>query len=513
VIPTEVKNDSKVDYFHTAYEIPYQKVAVSNGLCKAIGLLPALVCPENAQLKMLITEAGVEDYPGIYLTGGDHENLLNGTFAAYPTEFKERISSSQEFKWKVVTKRANHIAKTNGSRKFPWRIIVIAEDDKLLAETDIVLRLSGQVRIPDPSWIKPGKSTSEWLYSNHVFGVDFKAGYNTDTYKYYIDLARQFGLEYVLFDAGWSNPNDVFAYTPEMDMVELTRYARKNNVGLVLWTSSIAMEAQMDRALKQFHEWGIKGIMVDFFNRDDQLAIQSLQNIAEKAAEKKIFVDYHGVSKPEGIRGKYPNVLTREGLLAYENYKWSTIPSPEYEVTIPFVRMAAGPVDYEPGAMRNATKSDFYPVYGQPMSMGTRIHQLAMFIVYESPYSKMGGNPSDYLKEPEYTQFIADIPTVWDETTVLKGKVSDYIVTLRKSDNGDYYIGAMTDWTPREIEIDLSFLEEGMYDMVIYQDGINADTYASDYKRITSKVTTKSTYLIKMAPGGGWVAHLVKIKP
>lgn len=512
--------NTEVDCFHTAYEHPYEKIAVSNGLNAAIGLLPALVIPEKEQPKMLITETGVEDYPGMYLKGkttgkttgnveGNQRTSLKGIFPGYPLEFKQ-LAVAGEFRWKAVSKRADYLAETKGTREFPWRILIIAENDRMLAETDMVLRLSGEPVLADCSWIKPGKSTSEWLYANHIYGVDFKAGYNTTTYKYYIDFAHRFGLEYVLLDAGWSNPNDILDLTPEMDMEELTAYAREKNVGLVLWTSSIAMETQMDKALRQFQYWGIKGIMVDFFNRDDQLLIRSLQEIAKKAAEKHIFVDFHGVSKPEGIRGRYPNVMTREGLMAFENYKWEASPAPEYELTIPFTRMVAGPVDYEPGAMRNATRADFYPVDGQPMSLGTRIHQLAMFIVYESPYAKMGGNPSDYLKEPEYTQFIADIPTVWDETRVLDGKVTDYIVTLRKAENGDYYMGAMTDWTPREIEIDFSFLGEGSYQMVIFQDGINADTYASDYKITSLSISRSDKHLIKMAPGGGWVAHIVK---
>ena len=509
VVTCHASDRGNAGCFSSGYEQPYKTVKLGDSLEGASGLLPALVYPEEGQPRMLITEAGLADYPGLYLIRNNTPFGLKGIFPAYPTGFEERIVGG-EFKLKSASKRAGYIAETNGNREFPWRVICIAAEDRLLAETDIVLRLSGHSRLDDPSWIKPGKSTSEWLYANHIFGVDFKSGYNTETYKYYIDFASRFGLEYVLFDAGWSNPQDLFDLTPEMDMEVLTSYAREKQVGLVLWTSCIAMETQMEAALDQFQAWGIKGIMVDFFDTDDQVMIRSLQRIAEATAERKIFVDFHGVTKPEGLRARYPNILTREGLIAYEGYKWSEYPSPEYEVTVPFIRMVAGPMDYEPGTMRNASKRDFRPVGGQPMSMGTRIHQLAMFVVYDSPYAKMGGNPSDYLLEPDYTRFMVGIPTVWDETRVLAGKVSDYIVTLRKAANGDYYIGAMTDWSPRKVEIDFNFLDEGEYHMTVYQDGINADTYGSDYKKISKTITKQQHQVIEMAPGGGWVARVTK---
>lgn len=497
-----------LDCFHSSYEEVYHKILISNVLTDSKGLLPALVYPGEGKPKVLITEADLEDYPGMYLCGtSEGEASLKGIFPNYPVEFKE---VGQEYTWMAVTKRADFIARTTGNRKFPWRIIVIAEDDKVLAGTDIVYRLSGECRLEDVSWITPGKSQSEWLIANNIYGVDFKSGWNTETYKYYIDFAVKFGLKYVLFDAGWSNPRDVFELNPDMDMEYLTSYAKEKNVGLVLWTSALAMDKQMDSALEKFSGWGIKGIMVDFMNRDDQPTINFLHKVAEKAAEKHIMVDFHGVSKPEGIHRKYPNVMTREGFIAYEYNKWSDILTPDYEVTIPFIRMVADPMDYEPGAMQNAQKHDFRMIDERPMSQGTRIHQAAMFVVYESPYAKMGGNPSDYLREPEYTQFLADIPTVWDETKILEGKVSDYIITMRKAENGDFYVAGMTDWSPRKFTIDCSFLGDGVYTAVIYQDGINADRYASDYRRVEMEVTRSSKINIEMAPGGGWVGRFVK---
>jgi alpha-glucosidase len=498
-----------LDCFHSSYEEVYHKLLISEVSMDSKGLLPALVYPDDARPNILITEVDLEDYPGMYLYGtGDGTSTLKGIFPKYPVEFRE---VGQEYTWMAVTKREDYIARTKGDRKFPWRIIVIAEDDKILAETDIVYRLSGECRLQDIGWITPGKSQSEWLIANNIYGVDFKSGWNTETYKYYIDFASKFGLRYVLFDAGWSKPQDVFELNPDMDMDYLAGYAKEKNVGLVLWTSALAMEKQMDTALEQFSKWGIKGIMVDFMNRDDQPTINFLHKVAEKAAEKQIIVDFHGVSKPEGLHRKYPNVMTREGFIAYEYDKWSEILTPEYEVTIPFIRMAAGPMDYEPGAMQNAQRHDFRMIDQRPMSQGTRIHQMAMFVVYESPYAKMGANPSDYLKEPEYTQFIVDIPTVWDETKILEGKVSDYIITMRKTEDGDYYVAGMTDWSPRTFTINCSFLGEGIYTAVIYQDGINADRYASDYKRVEMKVNKSTLLNIDMAPGGGWVGRFEEV--
>jgi alpha-glucosidase len=497
-----------IDCFHSSYEELYRKLTISEVPADIPGLLPSLIYPSDNSPRILITEADLEDYPGMYLTGSDDgTTTLKAIFPGYPLELKE---IGEQYTWMAVTKRADYIARTNGIRKFPWRVIVIAEDDKILAETDIISRLSGECRLKDVSWITPGKSTSEWLIANNIYGVDFRSGWNTNTYKYYIDFVSKFGMKYVLFDAGWSNPRDVFELNPEMDMDYLASYAKQKNVGLVLWTSALAMDKQMGEALEKFSEWGVKGIMVDFMNRDDQPTINFLYRVAEKAAEKHIIVDFHGVSKPEGLHMKYPNVMTREGFIAYEYDKWSDILTPEYEVTLPFIRMVAGPMDYEPGSMQNAQKHDFRMIDERPMSQGTRIHQMAMFVVYESPYAKMGGNPSDYLREPEYTQFIADIPTVWDETKILEGKVSDYIITMRKAENGDFYVAGMTDWSPREFTINCSFLGKGEYTAVIYQDGINADRYASDYKRIEMVVNKASRLDIKLAPGGGWVGRFMK---
>lgn len=492
------------DCFHSSFEELYKVIRIGDLSVDMMAYAPVVVCLKN--VKVAITETDLVDYPGMFITGtNDGTNSLKAKFAPYPSQ--ER---SVDF-YNVVIQRAGYIAQTKGSRYFPWRTLTIAPKDGDLIESDMVYRLGGETQLDDLSWLKPGKSTSEWLFDNNICGVDFKSGCNTDTYKYYIDFAARFNLEYVLFDAGWSSWTDLFDLTPAMDMEYLTSYAKEKGVGLVLWTSAYALNQQMDKALDRFKAWGIKGIMVDFIDRDDQKMISFFEKVAEETAKRQLFVDFHGCPKPAGLNRRLPNVLTMEGAMVQEYYKFTDKLSPEHELCMPFIRGLAGPLDYEPGNMKNETAENYKPMSNKPHSLGTRIHQMAMFLVYESPYAKMGGNPSDYLKEPEFTQFCVDIPTVWDETKVIDAKLGDYVILLRQAANGDYYLGAMTDWTAREFTVDFSFLDEGKYTIEIYKDGLNADRYASDYKHEIIEVTKASSLNIKMAQGGGWVGKIRKM--
>jgi alpha-glucosidase len=492
------------DCFHTSFEEAYKAIPISEITADKMAYSPTIVCMDN--LKIAITESDLTDYPGMFITGTDDGTYtLRGKFAPYPSKEK-----SVDF-YSVVSERADYIARTRGSRSFPWRILIIAPKDGDLIENDMVFRLAGESQLDNLAWLKPGKSTSEWLFDNNIYGVDFKSGYNTDTYKYYIDFAAKFKLEYVLFDAGWSSWTNLFELTPEMDMEYLTSYAKGKGVGLVLWTSAYALSRQMDTALDKFKAWGIKGIMVDFIDRDDQKMIAFFEKVAEETAKRQLFVDFHGCPKPAGLNRRFPNVLTMEGAMVQEYYKFGDKLSPEHELCIPFIRGLAGPLDYEPGNMKNETRENFKPMSNKLTSLGTRIHQMAMFLVYESPYAKMGGNPSDYLKEPEFAQFIVNIPTVWDETKVIDAKLGDYVVILRQAASGDYYLGAMNDWAPREFTVDCSFLKEGAFEIEIYRDGMNAGRYASDYKHEILKINNTSSLQIQLAPGGGWVGKIRKL--
>ena len=363
--------------------------------------------------------------------------------------------------------------------------------------------------IEDTSWIRPGKVALDWWNANNIYGVDFRAGVNTDTYKYYIDFASRYGIEYVILDEGWSKPSDIFAINPDIDMEELLSHARQKNVGIILWVVWKALDDKLQEALDLFEKWGVKGIKVDFMQRDDQWMVNYYWRVAKEAAKRKLLVDFHGSYKPAGLRRTYPNVLTREGVRGLENVKLSNYPTPEHNVTLPFIRMLAGPMDYTPGAMINSQEENFRPIFDRPMSMGTRCHQLAMYVVFESPLQILCDSPSRYLRESECMEFLEKVPSVWDQTKALEAKVGDYVLVARKS-GAQWYLGAMTDEIKRELTVDFSFLDGGDYTIEIYQDGINADRYGNDYKKVVRNISKSDKLKIQLAPGGGWVARIFR---
>lgn len=449
------------------------------------------------------SESDLHDYPGMFVTGtGMAAHALSVTFPGFPLETNV---FGDYFKQELVTKRAPYIARTAGARSFPWRLFIIGESDKDLVNSDMVYRLASACVLDDPKWIVPGKITDEWIINSILYGVDFRTGINTATYKYYIDFAARFGLRYIFLDAGWSDVSNLDILNPEVNIPELVSYGESRQVGILLWTAAHALKRNM-AFIEKCSGWGVSGIMVDFMDREDQAMVNFQEKIARETARNKLLLFLHGASKPTGLRKTYPNLLAREGVMGHEYDKWSDRLTPEHNLIIPFTRMIAGPLDYEGGGMINAQKNAFRIVDPAPMTQGTRLHQLAMYVVYESPLQFLAGNISDYLREPEYAGFFGKIPVVWDETIVLDGKISDFIVVARRSGN-DWWVGAMTDWTPRSMDLDLSFLGDGKYAVEIYKDGINADLYASDYKREVQELTKNEGLQIKMAPGGGWVAH------
>jgi alpha-glucosidase len=481
---------------HSEREYKHLKLgAISD---KMFCYVPALVEVQDGP-KVLITEADLEDYPGLYLRGAGN-NSLYGKFPTYPLQ--EKAQNDRDV---PVTKRADFIAKTTGRRSFPWRVLIVAEKDGDLIESQMVYKLAKPLQLDDTSWIKPGKVAWDWWNALNLYGVDFRAGINTETYKYYIDFASKYGIEYIIFDEGWYKLGDLTKVVDGMDMDELFSYAKSKNVGIIPWVIWKTLDDQLDVAMDQFERWGAKGLKVDFMQRDDQLMVNFYHKIARETAKRHMLVDFHGAYKPTGLRRAYPNVITREGVRGLEHSKWSTDANPKHNLTIPFTRMVAGPMDYTPGAMINAQKENFKPIFNRPMSMGTRCHQLAMYVVYESPLQMLADSPSNYLREPECMEFLAKVPTVWDQTKVLDAKVADYVLVARK--NGDeWYVGAMTDWTGRELTVDFSFLEPGRHSIDIYEDGINADRFGNDYKKETREVSNQDKMKIELAPGGGWAA-------
>ncbi|MCK4763309.1 MAG: glycoside hydrolase family 97 protein [Candidatus Aminicenantes bacterium] len=462
--------------------------------------LPALVAAKEGT-KILITESDLTDYPGLWLNGGGNRSLY-GKLPGYPL----KVEQPRDRDVKVV-EYAGYLAKTKGSRSFPWRIMVIAGSDGELITNQVTFLLAEPCRVADTSWIKPGKVAWDWFNFNNIYGVDFRAGINTATYKYYIDFASKYGIEYVILDEGWYKLGDLFDINPDIDLPGLLAHAKKKNVGIILWVVWKTLDDQFYEALDQFEKWGVKGLKVDFMQRDDQWMVNYYHKVARECAKRRMIVDFHGSYKPAGLRRTYPNVLTREGVQGLEHVKWSARETPEHNVTLPFIRMVAGPMDYTPGAMLNAQKDSFKSIFKRPMSMGTRCHQLAMYVVYESPLQMLADSPSNYLREPECLEFLSKVPSVWDETLVPAAKVGDYVVVVRRS-GVEWYVGAMTDWSEREIDLDFSFLGSGDYTMEMYRDGINADRCASDYKKEVRAISSSDKIRIKLAEGGGWAARI-----
>ncbi|MGB9468569.1 MAG: glycoside hydrolase family 97 protein [Candidatus Acidiferrum sp.] len=466
--------------------------------------LPAVVdVGEGA--KVAIAESDVAEYPGLWLrgTGG---NGLDGTFPPYP--LKEKLVRDRDFQ---VVESADYIAVTTGKRTFPWRVLGIVDRDADLITNPLVYLLESPSKVQDTNWIKPGKVSWDWWNDNNVYGVDFKAGINTQTYKYYIDFAAKYGIPYIILDEGWYKLGNVLDVVPEINMEELTAYAKQKNVGVILWVVWKTLDDQLIPALDQYQKWGIKGIKVDFMQRSDEILINFYHRVSSETAKRHMLVDFHGDQKPATMTRTWPNLISTEGVRGLEWSKWSAEAEPEHNVTLPFTRMFLGPMDYTPGAMLNATKTSFAPIMHRPMSLGTRCHQLAMYVVYESPLQMLSDSPSNYLREPEAMEFLAAVPTEWDESKALDGKIAEYVAVARRN-GSDWYVGAMNNWSARELEIDFSFLPEGHFEMSAYQDGDNADRFGSDYKLVKMPVARTTKLKINLAPGGGWAARIQPAK-
>jgi alpha-glucosidase len=501
----QVTKRTDADIFHTSFEEPYTEAKLDTLSEDMFAFSPVLIQPEGLP-KTLITESDVDDYPGMFLAKGTSSGL-KGRFAPYPLK---EIVSEGGFRQKLVAERAPYIARTNGTRTYPWRIIIIAPSDAELLINDMVYRLAPDAGFSDFTFIKPGKSTEEWITGLNLYKVDFEAGLNTQTYKYYIDFAVRFGFQYVMLDAGWSDVNDLRRITKGMDMDEITGYAKKKGIGLILWTQALTIERQMDEAFKQFKKWDIKIVMTDFIDRNDQVAINFLHRFAGECAKNKFMCMIHGAPIPAGFSRTYPNMLARESVLGSEYNVWSSKANPHHDLMLPFIRMVAGPMDYEPGILQNATKEQSGKMgFEKVIAQGTSMHQIAMFIIYESPLQLFSGNLSDAIREPELMELLGKIPTTWDETIILDAKLGKHILEVRRSGD-NWYMAAMNDWTPVKFPVSLGFLKRGIYEIEIACDGINAARNPQDYKLKKSEVTREDSLTVKLAPGGGFIARIIK---
>ena len=356
------------------------------------------------------------------------------------------------------------------------------------------------------SWIKPGKVAWDWYNNLNLRGVPFRAGVNNDTYRYFIDFAAKHDIPYIVLDEGWYKLGDLLTQAPGIDVPALVRYGSAKNVGIILWASWSTLDAQLVPALDLFAKWGAKGIKVDFMQRDDQKVVNYYSYVAREAAARKLVVDYHGAHKPAGLHRTWPNVLTFEGVKGLENNKWETLVTPAHNVTLPFTRMLAGPMDYTPGAMLNAQPQNFRPIFDRPMSQGTRVHQLAMYVAYESPLQMLADSPSEYEREAESMEFLRAVPVVWHETRALGGEVGRHLLLARRH-GAEWFVGAMTDSSRRTMPLNLSFLGAGRYTMDAWVDGINADRNGMDYRKESRVVSGSETIQLQLAPGGGFAAR------
>ena len=489
--------------FFTSFENTYTHTNLSQMEPERLAFLPVLVELKNGK-KAVITEADLEDFPGLLLRNENGKQGFTAIHAGYPKVEEQGGHNNLQY---VVKERENYIAKVDGKRSFPWRCVVISENDKELADSDLVYLLASPCRVDDLSWIQPGKVAWDWWNDWNIYGVDFKSGINNDTYKYYIDFASQYGIEYVILDEGWAvnKQADLFQVVPAIDLQELVDYGAERNVGIVLWAGYAAIDKDMEHVCQYYSEMGIRGFKVDFMDRDDQKVVDFYYRMAETAARYNLFIDFHGAYKPTGLSRTYPNVLNYEGVYGLEQAKWDNEGDlVTNEVTIPFIRMVAGSFDYTQGAMKNGQRHSFSANWSEPMSQGTRCRQLAEYVIFESPFNMLCDSPSNYLNEDECTQFIASVPTTWDETVVLDGKVGEYLIIARRKDFR-WYVGAITNWEERDFYLDLSVLPNfGAKSGHIFHDGVNANRVGKDYVAEQIQVMGNKIKL-HLAKGGGAV--------
>ena len=489
---------------YSHYERTYLDQKISSLTAGKFCSLPTLV-KAGDNIKIGITEADLFDYPCLFMeaTGG------NSFRSKYPHVILKSDPKGDRGIQNI--QEADYIARTSGTRSFPWRVFMISKEDARLVENQMVFLLSRENKLAETNWIKPGLVAWDWWNENNIYGVDFKAGLDTKTYKYYIDFASKFKIPYIILDEGWTKTTlNIKEPNPDLNLQELIAYGKTKNVDIILWCLWNALDSDMNAILDLYAQWGVKGIKVDFMARSEQYMVNFYERAAKACADRKLLIDFHGAFKPSGMARAYPNIINHEGVKGMENCKWSKDITPEHDVTLCFTRMLAGPMDYTPGAMNNKNEKDYSISFSHPMSQGTRCHQLAMYVCYDAPLQMLNDSPSNYYKETECTTFISQMPTVWDNTKILDAKVGDYILTARQKDN-NWYLGAMTDWTARTLDIDFSFLGDGTYEIEIMQDGINAEVSCNDYKRVVQKVTKVDKLRIKMAKGGGWAAVCRKI--
>ncbi|MCB5259294.1 MAG: glycoside hydrolase family 97 protein [Bacteroidales bacterium] len=515
-IPKEIKVENEITTFEfpsagkvwfpeessliSHYERRYVETLIDSISPDRFCSLPVLTSLRNGT-KIAITEADLYNYPCLFLEGNSSGNGFSEKFPSFVLKAKNKKDSDRN---EEIAREADYIARTTGKRSFPWRVMMIAETDDELITNDLVYTLSRKGKSQNFEWVKPGRVAWDWWNAWNIYNVDFEAGINTQTYKYYIDFASQYGLEYIILDEGWSNTTDLYKVIPEIDLEEIIRYGKEKNVGVILWVLWKPLFKQLE-ILDEFQKMGIKGIKVDFMQRADQWMVEYYELIANEAAKRQLLVDFHGAFKPSGLRAKYPNVLSYEGVKGLENAKWSFDITPHHDATLPFTRQLAGPMDYTPGAMRNGGLKNFFISWTRPISQGTRAHQVALYVIFESGLQMFCDNPTNYLRNPETTDFMSQIPVTWDTTIVKEAVVGEYLLVARKKEQ-NWYLGAITDEEAREFSLGTGFLPGGNFEITIFADGYNAHRTAEDFRILKKQIANGDTVNINMVAGGGWAA-------
>ncbi|MBR4849396.1 MAG: glycoside hydrolase family 97 protein [Alistipes sp.] len=504
------RTGTRKDNYFTSFEGAYNHIELSKIDSTRVSFSPAIVEVDN--YKVCILESDVEHYPGMFLSNRRGAQAVYAEFAPMP----DQVSAGGYRKLQdVVDSRKPYIAECKAATKTPWRIVLVTDNANTLLDNDMVYRLASPSRLEDTSWIKPGKVAWEWWNHWGLTGVPFKAGINTETYNYYSDFAAKYGIEYVILDEGWAELylNDLTKVVPEIDLKAIVDHANSKGVGIILWAGYNAVKGKEEEVCRHFAEMGVKGFKVDFLDRDDAQMVDFQYKLAEIAAKYKLVIDFHGCPKPTGMNRTWPNVLNFEAVLGLEcskgrrSLRFNVV---DYDLEIPYMRMVAGPMDYTQGAMRNVSKKNYYPCNRRPMSQGTRCRQLAMYAIYFSPFSMLCDSPTLYDREAECTKLIAEFPTVWNESVPLSGEIGDYVAMARRK--GDtWYVGVMSDWTARKVELDLSkILGEGDYVAEVYRDGVNADLLGEDYIHETISIPASRKLVAEMVSGGGYVVKISK---
>ena len=520
-------NDEKP--FAMAFQNTYHETLLAQAQHKYI-FLPATI--QSGQVKVTLLESDLRSYPGMFLASEELRvkseefpsgvpstkgmAAANSSLFTLHSSFPKYPKRMGYYKWRgmsYVEETEDFIAKSEGARTYPWRVMAITEQDTEMPVNNLVYALAAPNKIGDTSWFKPGKVAWDWWNDWNLKGVDFEAGINTRTYEYYIDFAAKNHIPYVVLDEGWydSARGDIMHPIEAIDLEHLVDYGRERGVGIVLWTVFNVLDEHLIPACEKYAGMGIKGWKVDFMDRNDQTAVEMAERIANSCAQYRLLLDYHGFYAPTGMSRTYPNILNYEGVFGMEEARWAKKETdmPRYDVTFPFIRGMAGQVDFTPGAMRNGTKENWVECYQNPVSMGTRCHQLACYVVHDSPFTMLCDAPTNYEREQPCVDLITSIPDTFDETRILQGELGSYIIVARRAGR-NWYVGGQTNWDRREVTLSLDFLPAGVYQATIATDGINANHNAEDYRLEQQQLTPADRLNIKMASGGGFLMKLIR---